>query len=141
MIDAIQIGGTPHAIRLPASIVVRHELLNWLLQADQAAISGEGDNLRAYAASLCLCLPTLAPPRLPAWTGDNRREIGAACADHLTGTIGLTRMQIAEILTGIQIVHRLIRSVPTEAMVQVSMGNSSPGGGPISPPAGPPATA
>ena len=87
MIDAIQIGGTPHAIRLPASIVVRHELLNWLLQADQAAISGEGDNLRAYAASVCLCLPTLAPPAPPGLDGpqppgDRRRVRGSPDRHH-----------------------------------------------------------
>lgn len=139
--DAIQISGVPHAIRLPASIVVRHELLNWLIQADQAAVNGEGDNLRAYAASVCLCIPSLAPPRLPVWTGDNRQMIGGACTDHLTGTVGLTRAQIAEILTGIRLFNRLLSSVPTEEMVQVSLGNSSPGGASISSPAGPPATA
>jgi len=117
--DAVQIGGRPHPIALPTSLVDCQEIHDFAYHH-----AGGVTSVRAFAALAVLCIPSLRPPGLPAWNGENGSQIGKLAGDHLMRVYGLSPMKIVELVKGADLFGRLRAAIPAEEEIQTEIKNS-----------------
>jgi len=116
MPSAIKIAGVEHAISVPISPVVCWEARRFLSDND-----GE---VRSLSAVIGLCIPSMRPPGLPKWTGDNQAEYGRAMADYLMGVLKLPPSVITKIVTASGVIADMVSRTPSEDEIAVEIKNS-----------------
>ena len=104
----ISIKGEKHAVVLPSSLIACWEGCNFL-----ASAYAEGNFVRGNAAIIGLCFPSLRPPRLPAWNGEDMAGYAGMVADHLF-SLGVSPKGIKGIIDATGIYEQMKARVPVD---------------------------
>jgi len=118
--NILRIGTADHVYAPPLSMTECAEIQTYALEDMRRAQPG----LRGAAVLLCACFPTLKPPGLPAWTGENGAVVGRLCSDHLMAFHRQSPGWIFKAVRELELLRRICENLPSEQEVEEAVKNS-----------------